>query len=800
MNKISLIGMLLILATVWPTTTRAADPDANGTAADEIATVQLLITECYEEYLERPPDANGLSTYTRYLLKEGKNEAWLREILAASPEHRAILLAHQRDEQRRTNLLLAGLVLAIALPLSRLASRKGLLNRLKRKAYCFLNAVPTDRAKSAAQFFFRHRILLVGALFTVCVFLEWHGYSIGLWDEFVREKSPAYSFFSIGKNRAIRSDEWLVSTPWCLAQTQTVPRFPAVNRRLYTDGMYMGLCTPNAPVLNATAIGQAHHWGFFLFGPARGLAWNYGIRYLGLFLLALEFFLMVLQRNRLLAFSGALMIILASPTQWWDTTMPYHLLYFFGCCVTFWHLLRPNHLLKMMLWAALFLVCFLSFLLLPYPPFQLALFPALAAVCFCFIRNRPEPIFKGWRVISLSGILLAFLIVTGRFATENWVGLARLAQTVYPGARIATGGDWTQLGNLIKPLLSLYFPFREPTFSNACEMSMFLVPFPALLLITPRLLFRAENGLQKQLFGLFIALGTLLMAWGLFQWPTWVAKISLLYLIPASRAWVVSGFFLQVGTLIGLFLIHRDHLFFGPRLSMAIAGATACVLPVYLLLNRAAWGYYFPEGLSLTGLFLSGGATLLFALLNMGLLRGRVRLFCAALILYSLIAGTTVHPLSRGISPIMDKKLAVTARALQAQYPSARWIEIGTWPVLSQYLTALGLPVITGVHAVPNTRFWRRFDPEGRYDACYNRYAHVVVRWTHEKTPRFANPSGDRLDCYLRTEDLQNLPGPILIISSEDLPAPLFERVARLEVDRLSIYLLTPANQTENKS
>ncbi|MDD2236511.1 MAG: hypothetical protein PHG65_04810, partial [Kiritimatiellae bacterium] len=711
MNRIHLARALLILTAAWSATvTRAADPYTNTPDADETAAVQHLITQCYDEYLERPPDAGGLATYTRYLLKEGKNEEWLREMLAASPEHQAVLRLHQQNAQRRTNLRLAGLVLAIALPLSILAARKGLFNSLKRRADGFLNAIPTTQAKSAVHFIFRHRVLLIGAVFTVCVLLEWHGYSIGLWDEFIREKTPDYSFFSVGKNRAIRSDEWLVSTPWCLAQTQTIPRFPSVNHRLYTDGMYMSLCTPNAPVLNATAIGQAHHWGFFLFGPARGLAWNFGIRYLGLFLLALEFFLIVLQRNRLLAFSGALMIVLASPTQWWDTTVPYHLLYFFGCCVAFWHLLRPNHPLKTMLWTVLFLVCLSSFLLLPYPPFQLPLLPAMALVCFCFIRKKQEPFFNATRVISLSAVLLVLLVVIGRFAADNGAGLLQLAQTVYPGARVATGGDWTQLDNLIKPLLSLYFPFREPLFSNACEMSMFLVPFPALLLMTPRLLRRAKKGLQKQLFILFIALGCLLMAWGLFQWPVWAARMSLLYLIPASRAWVISGFFLQIATLIGLFLIHRDHLSPGPRISMIIAGATACVLPVYLLLNRAAYGYYFPNGPSLTGLFLAGGATLLFALLNAGLLRGHIRLFSTALILYSLIAGTTVHPLSRGISPIMDKQLAVTARALQAQNPSAKWIEIGAWPVFSQYLTALGLPVITGVHAVPNTRFWRRLD------------------------------------------------------------------------------------------
>ncbi|MDD2235858.1 MAG: hypothetical protein PHG65_01465, partial [Kiritimatiellae bacterium] len=88
---------------------------------------------------------------------------------------------------------------------------------------------------------------------------------------------------------------------------------------------------------------------------------------------------------------------------------------------------------------------------------------------------------------------------------------------------------------------------------------------------------------------------------------------------------------------------------------------------------------------------------------------------------------------------------------------------------------------------------------DGRYEPCYNRYAHVVVRCTHEKTPRCAHPSGDRLDCFLRTEDLQSLPGPILIISSDDLPAPPFKRVARLEMDHLSIYRLAPTSQTGEK-
>ena len=213
--------------------------------------------------------------------------------------------------------------------------------------------------------------------FAVLVAGKFHGYSTGAWDEHVRDTLPSYSRPVLGSDRQIRSDEWCVSTPQVLAQCASPDFFPRVNRRV-GGGTDMFVATPCNPVWDWTAPGQFHNWGFFLFGAERGLAWNWWCRFLGLPLFAFLFFLGWLGRDGLLAATAALAVTLGAPTQWWDTTLPYLLLYFFAGLVFLRAVVSPETGTAARALSALGLfVSLASYAFAGYPPFAVMLFPAL---------------------------------------------------------------------------------------------------------------------------------------------------------------------------------------------------------------------------------------------------------------------------------------------------------------------------------------------------------------------------------------------------------------------------------------
>ena len=205
----------------------------------------------------------------------------------------------------------------------------------------------------------------LAGLFALLVLLGVHGSSICEWNRVFKSQGDQSSFFSAGHSRGIRVDDWCVSQPFIFAQCKSEDFFPQKNNRV-NGGMDMFLQTPCAPVWDWTALGQIHNWGYFIFGANRGTAWSWWIRYLGLPFFAYFFFLIWCRGDRALSIVGALAVTLGAPTQWWDTTIPYHLLYFFAILA----MVQVVSAARRLLWIALgglgLLACVLSYLFVMY--------------------------------------------------------------------------------------------------------------------------------------------------------------------------------------------------------------------------------------------------------------------------------------------------------------------------------------------------------------------------------------------------------------------------------------------------
>jgi len=98
------LGIVLVVACVCGLSAARADADL-PVAAPETSVVEDTIRRAYRDTLHREADAEGLATYSRVMLAEGRNERWLRHVLRQSPEGRGI--SADRRESRRSLLLLS---------------------------------------------------------------------------------------------------------------------------------------------------------------------------------------------------------------------------------------------------------------------------------------------------------------------------------------------------------------------------------------------------------------------------------------------------------------------------------------------------------------------------------------------------------------------------------------------------------------------------------------------------------------------------------------------------------------------
>ncbi len=583
------------------------------------------------------------------------------------------------------------------------------------------------------------------ALFAVLVAAKVHGFSVGVWNlrAYVPDTVPSYSFLEIGVPRPIRSDEWSVSTPQVLAQCESPDFFPRVNRRV-DGGTDMFLATPCNPVWDWTVPGQFQNWGYFLFGAERGLAWNWWCRYLGIPFFAYLFFLGWLGRDRLLAVTASLAVALGAPTQWWDTTLPYLLLYFFSGLVFFRIVVsRDARVLAKGLASLGLFVSLASYAFAGYPPFAILLFPAFLLLGWQVWRREnppgavPAPVRgRGAFLLRprfwLAAVLLALAAEFAYFAVVHADTLRTIAGSAYPGRRFALGGSFHDF--LRHRALEAVCPFFSwPGFNvnpdlwsepNVCRAARWFVPGTGLVFLFA-LRWPGLLRLQRSDW-LLAAAGLWLFAWSAFRFPPSLARASGMFPFPAHRAEVVAGFY---------FLLFSFRTFVqsgGPapdrRRPAALAAALSVAILVCGVLLPGGKGGFFVGRAGI--LFLAGGAVLC-AAVTAGLVSGVRWLFCCGYLALSIAGGVMVHPLSVGISPLRDKELAVLVREIDAREPG-RWM--ANEPFVGNFLLAQGVDCRPGTQQYANPDFWNVLDPEGAYEREWNRYAHCAVALSQDGT------------------------------------------------------------------
>ena len=573
-----------------------------------------------------------------------------------------------------------------------------------------------EKLDEILNFIVKHRYKIAIIVFIILVGCKVHFSSLGVWNAYIREGNALTIF---GESRGIRSDEWLVTTPFILSQEHD--RFNVVNENLNIGNNDMNLF--HAPVLDATIGVKIYHWGYFLLGNEIGFSWSWVLRVIVMFMIYFEFGMMLTKKDKWLSLVFAVWLSFSPAVVWWsilDTiSFAMAIIVLFNAYVSN----KDLSISKKILIAYAMIVAIYWFAYQLYPAWQVPLvYLILVFIIIDFIKYRKNLQKKDYIIMSIT--ILLTIAVLGFFIITSWDGISDIMSNIYPGGREETGGDY-DFSRLTNYYTNFFTPYSYE-YPNPCEISAFIYPSLAVIAVSIYLIIKAiknkkikENLKNKDnwyIYGVAIVI-MIFLAWMLFVWPNLLRKITLLYFSPTKRTETIFQFACVILTmLVAKKIFDKKEKIIHPVIALIISLIISIL--TYFLAQKSLYAETF------TTFKLSVLIPIIF-LMNYTFLSSNRQAFGFVMIIISFLAGAYVNPVTIGIDSITNTEIAQKAVNIANENPEGIWI--GGSQINAQYLVANGIKVLNGINEYPNYDWIDIVDPNHEYEEVWNRYAHILI-------------------------------------------------------------------------
>lgn len=640
--------------------------------------------------------------------------------------------------------------------------------------FIFLEAIKNGVAVGIFSFLYEHRFAVGAVIILTATIFELSGSSIACMSAFLGEGSSQGTLFGIP--RSIRSDEWLVFTPFAFSQEAI--SYAPVSDLLRGTSTNVNLVYAQ-PCWDFSTFFRPFLWGYLLLGSTRGLAFFWSSRLVCLFLTSEAFAQIVLGKKRAVSTAFALMVTFSSTVQWWFAVNGTAELFIFGqlLVICLEGLLRINSYPKA--WRAQITVALsfsiawlcVAFILILYPAWQVTLFWVFLSVGISRIVIFAKEGHETAEILSKIKPLLISLIITVIAIGICFIPVIDIvkvvSETVYPGSRVINGGGFNpvQLGDWARAIFSPLAASAQSTYAytsffstNVCESSVFFAATPLGCCVA--LMSCARARLKKEPLDPTLCSLSVVEAFLLFYCvvglPAPIASITLLSHSGVTRCWEMIGYIDLILMLRWSALTYRKPKNSTKRqqVFLTLAIAVLCI----------AWSIS-AENVRL--LFTIGaGAAMTCLLASMVLMRLEVvgsDLCFFTIAVFVAISGACVNPLQYGAYALTQ---GPTATAIsQSNNSNDLWIADNS--ILGDLCVSEGASCINSVNTYPSLSTWHTVDPDGKYEEVYNRYAHITVEPTYGKTS-FELMSPDSFKLFISLDELRKL-GVTKWISSKNL-------------------------------
>lgn len=609
------------------------------------------------------------------------------------------------------------------------------------------------KLKSIINFCIKWRYLVALIVFIFCVIFKLHGSSIGIYNNMFDNASEYNAKQNlVGQSREIRSDEFLVHTPYYISQSYN--DFNKTSNMMSLEGQDM-IIGYNAPVLDISIIAKPFCWGYILFGNEYGLSWYWCMKLILIILVSFELCMIITQKNKKVSFLGTLLISFSPLVQWWF--VPHIVDVFFwgmSILVLAYHFFTANNRWQKVLFTILLPLAASTFVLALFPSLQLSVGLSAVALLIAFlIHDKNKITFKKkswWRIAFMAVIALS--IVGYSFYTSK-DAIVALMNTAYPGHRVSLGGN-NILEDLFTNLVTFTLPFKNITYSNNCEVSNFIHFAPIFLMLFPifaKKLKKDRNLIVGKTFIIIISVMAVFMFAG---FPELLAKLtSFSYINRMDQAY---GLIATLFTVWGIDTVWKNrNLLSNKNILLSVGTFTLSYIffiDTQKLTYLAAWQYI---------IIICG-----FSVLAYCMLKNHQKLFSFGIILLICLSGLTVNPVARGASALFSHPLEQKIHEVAEADPESYWLAVGDLK-LSALGISNGAQVLNAVNFYPDYGKWKILDPSGTYDEIYNRYAHFFTSIVDGETELSPGPTADTMTLKLSCNSIEDLSVKYLITAGE---------------------------------
>lgn len=628
------------------------------------------------------------------------------------------------------------------------------------------------RNHKALSLLHRYRWGVGAAVIVLLTVLRISGSSVALWAVSLGDGQP-FNGTLWGIPRPIRSDEWATFTPISFSQSYT--GYSAVSDIIHAAPTNVTLINAYPSWALATLF-RPFLWGFMLLGGEFGLAFFWSARLVVLCLVSYEFARLLTRDNCWLAAAYAMLVAFAPAIQWWFAVNAIVEMFVFGqlLILLFAAYLRTGSTARRWLLALAMAYCATGYALVLYPAWQITMFFAFAACGIGVLADWVGVVRAGQNggmrittrgaaaaAIPLLAAVLASCILVGLVCWMARDAFSAIMHTSYPGARQETGG-----GGLSALMNFASSPFTALDGSiapqNEPEQAVFYSLFPLGLVLAGLSLRRRRDPMVIAL----MAVDVVLIAFQVFGFPHWLARATLLFVVPTSRVKLAATFIDMLLIIRVISQNGKEKRRFIPYLDvvMALVFAGAATL-LNERLTQVSYGIVL---IALMVLFATLAAIPVFRAMLSGM---AVERYVAATSVFIMVAGLCVNPIQHKADALTQSPtVAMVKDALQGE-PLNQVKLVTDHPFTGQAMVGNGIPTISAVNSIPALDRWGKVDPQGKYRDVYNRYAYVQIDVEPNGTDAWfeiPTASPDYITAHIAADDLPRI-GATHLLTSRDM-------------------------------
>lgn len=572
---------------------------------------------------------------------------------------------------------------------------------------------------------YQKRYFIGIVIFAFLVFNGYHGSSIGIYNGAIQGEVPVENGNPIlGENRVIRGDEYAVATPFTLSQTSPVNNLSSTNHNLMAQDKSVSFYL-RYPTIDTASIAVPQQL-FFAFLPvenAFSAYWYFPMFFM--FFSVFELLMIMTNKKKIWSGVGAMMITFAPATQWWSSYM------IIGsgaaAIVAFNQFLSNEKLIKKILFSILIGVFGSMYIMNMYPAWLIPYgYFFLIVVCWLIYLYKDNVQIKDFIFLIIIAILTIGIIIGPAFLNGKDT-YSLITNTVYPGARLTTGGSGYH--DTIKYFADVFIPLK--TVSNACEMAQFISFYPLPTIMGAYYCIKNYKNKSNDLLLIgLVCLSVFLSIWNFVELPEIIAKITLLFMSTVTRADITLGFVNVIILILCLSNYTHYSLKSWKSLIVIVGISTGFIVYNVNYLIEAYPDYFTRKIIAIITVIGFLLAFILIAINN----KKTNQILIIGLLSVTLVSGVFVHPLNKGLNVFYEKPIIKEIESIVENEPKAKWISVGTPYFIQNYVTVTGVYMINSTNYYPNFDLWDIVDPDGIYDEVYNRYAHLTINLTKNDT------------------------------------------------------------------